>query len=567
MHTSSFVLPAQTRNYLPNTFKVTTWKSLEPYYKELLRRPLQNIAQLTQWLYDRNELFIVFEDELNYRFTQLCTDTAREENRAYYEYALTHIQPRLKAFETKLTHRLFDTPLCEALPEDFAPLLQRLRTQHTHNPAPTLPLRVELQALRQQYYTHLARLRVQIDNTQLRLPEAELLLSHRDRNLRAKAFAQIQKAIQPQHAALDTLCSALIQKRHTLATQSGFENYKTYSDAQLCHQYSPTQKKRFRNHLKALLLPPLKQQLHNFQQRLHLHTLYPWDLLVEAHPEATRLKTKQLLVQTQQCLQDIHPSFGQHFAQLQKHKLIDWDGRQYKISSLRIASFHESNLSHISLNAVGTLQDLHKIFRATGYSLQRMLTQNISWHQLKTPTFATAELAARTLPLWSMHHWQTHFFKEAQTAQHAQQWQLRRIMPSLLRDLALDSFQEWLYMHPQHTAAARAQKWMEVHEEFATGMIDWHANPLALTQRWLWHSTLFTQPFSHFERCIAQLGALTLWQNYIQNPQKTLQQFVGAMQLGSSQSNAAIYNQAGSPYFFEAPQIEQLLQHLSEMLE
>ena len=51
------------RNYLPVDFVVTTWESLEPYFKELANRPLANVEEFEKWLKDMSELeAVVIED-------------------------------------------------------------------------------------------------------------------------------------------------------------------------------------------------------------------------------------------------------------------------------------------------------------------------------------------------------------------------------------------------------------------------------------------------------------------------------------------------------------------------
>jgi oligoendopeptidase F len=44
------------RKFLPAEYKITDWQSLEPYFQELLERPINSSTDLQAWLQDISEL-------------------------------------------------------------------------------------------------------------------------------------------------------------------------------------------------------------------------------------------------------------------------------------------------------------------------------------------------------------------------------------------------------------------------------------------------------------------------------------------------------------------------------
>ena len=44
------------RQFLPKTFEITDWKSLEPYFKDLLDREIPSKQDLVKWMKDASEL-------------------------------------------------------------------------------------------------------------------------------------------------------------------------------------------------------------------------------------------------------------------------------------------------------------------------------------------------------------------------------------------------------------------------------------------------------------------------------------------------------------------------------
>jgi oligoendopeptidase F len=50
------------RQFLPANFIVTDWNTLEPYFKDLLERPIDNNEELEKWLLDMSELEAVVSE-------------------------------------------------------------------------------------------------------------------------------------------------------------------------------------------------------------------------------------------------------------------------------------------------------------------------------------------------------------------------------------------------------------------------------------------------------------------------------------------------------------------------
>ena len=63
------------RSYLPANFKVINWGTLEPYFKELLERPLNTREDLEQWLKDVSELEAIVGEDAAWRQIRMTCDT------------------------------------------------------------------------------------------------------------------------------------------------------------------------------------------------------------------------------------------------------------------------------------------------------------------------------------------------------------------------------------------------------------------------------------------------------------------------------------------------------------
>jgi oligoendopeptidase F len=77
---------------------------------------------------------------------------------------------------------------------------------------------------------------------------------------------------------------------------------------------------------------------------------------------------------------------------------------------------------------------------------------------------------------------------------------------------------------------------------------------------------LFEVPFYYIEYGMAQLGAIAVWRNYLNNKEKAIQQYKEALSLGYTKPIKEIYQTAGIEFNFEAKYIKELVSFLEEQL-
>ena len=63
------------RKYIPKDFVLTNWESVEPFFKELLERNIDEPSALEQWLQDQSELEAVVSEDACWRQIKMTCDT------------------------------------------------------------------------------------------------------------------------------------------------------------------------------------------------------------------------------------------------------------------------------------------------------------------------------------------------------------------------------------------------------------------------------------------------------------------------------------------------------------
>src|SRR5690606_2367911 len=131
----------------------------------------------------------------------------------------------------------------------------------------------------------------------------------------------------------------------------------------------------------------------------------------------------------------------------------------------------------------------------------------------------------------------------------------------------IDKFQHWIYTHPEHTVEERKAYWLELGREFGTGMVDWTGYEMAQAYAWQKQLHLFEVPFYYIEYGMAQLGALAVWRNYLNDKKTAVQQYKEALSLGYTKTIGEIYKTAGIEFNFSSSYIKELMLFVRSQLK
>jgi oligoendopeptidase F len=75
---------------------------------------------------------------------------------------------------------------------------------------------------------------------------------------------------------------------------------------------------------------------------------------------------------------------------------------------------------------------------------------------------------------------------------------------------------------------------------------------------------LFEVPFYYIEYGIAQLGAIGLWKQYKENPERALDNYVKALSLGGTRTLPELFEAAGLKFDLSPENIRELMAFVAE---
>ena len=215
------------RKYLPKDFTVTDWTGLEPYFKELLERPINKRQDLEQWMKDMSEVEAVVSEDACWRQIRMTCDTTEKAFEEAFNYFCLHIQPQMQPYADKLNRKLIASPFTQELDKDqYFTYLRNIRKSIDLFREENIPIQAELSVMQQQFGQITGAMMVEIRGQEYTLQQASKFLENHDRNLREEVYRKINERRLQDKETLHTLYSQLIQKRHQVALNAGFENYR-----------------------------------------------------------------------------------------------------------------------------------------------------------------------------------------------------------------------------------------------------------------------------------------------------------------------------------------------------
>ncbi len=564
------MIAAKERKYIPAQLEIN-WENLEPLFKELTERPINSVAELEQWLHDRSELEAALEEDFAWRYIRMTCDTTNEELLQNFQYFATEIEPKIAPYNNELNKKLIDSEYLDQLDKDkYFIYLRSIRKSLELFREENIPVQTQIQVEQQKYQSITGAMSVQINGKELTLEQAAALLKDTDRAKRQEAWKKITARRLQDKQLFNELFDLLMVLRHKVARNAGFENFRDYMFQALGRfDYTPQDCYNFHQAIETEVVPVLREQAQKRREALQLEALKPWDMDVDISGKPA-LKPFQngaeLVDKSIACFNRINPYLGERLELMKANGLFDVESRKGKAPGGYNYPLAETGAPFIFMNSANTFRDLTTMVHEGGHAVHTFLTADLELNDFKHCPSEVAELASMSMELISMDNWDVYFDNEEEL-KRAKRDQLIDVLKTLPWVAVVDQFQHWLYTNPDHTDAQRTEAWVQIYERFGAGFIDWSEHREAEANLWQKQLHIFEVPFYYIEYGMAQLGAIAVWKNYKENPEKGLQQYLDALKLGYTKTIKEIYDTAGIQFDFSAGYVKELAAFVKSELE
>ncbi|HRI79588.1 MAG TPA: M3 family metallopeptidase, partial [Cyclobacteriaceae bacterium] len=379
------------RIFLKESFLVTTWQELKPYFDDLLVRPITSAQNLKDWFRDRSELESAISEDLGWRYIRMTCYTDNKEYSERYQDFIQNIQPQIAPVSDQLNKKAAASEYLAVLSKEtgFDILIRNLKKDIEIFREENVPLYTEINTETQKYAQLSGAMTIQWKEQELTLQQASVMLLETDRTVREEVYQKISKRRLQDKQALDDLYSKLIRLRHKVATNAGFQNFRDYMFKSYGRfDYTPKDCFDFHDAISSEVVPVLEELAEVRKEKLNGDVLRPWDKAVDTEGRAP-LKAfdggKDLTEKSIECFNRLDPFLGQCLRIMQEMGHLDLESRKGKAPGGYNYPLAEIGVPFIFMNATSTMRDMTTIMHEGGHAVHNFLTKDLSLGDFKNP--------------------------------------------------------------------------------------------------------------------------------------------------------------------------------------
>jgi oligoendopeptidase F len=273
-----------------------------------------------------------------------------------------------------------------------------------------------------------------------------------------------------------------------------------------------------------------------------------------------------LLEKTIKCFAKVDDYFAYCIKTMDDMNRLDLESRKGKSPGGYNYPMAETNVPFIFMNAASSTRDVETMVHEGGHAVHSFLSKDLELSAFKNCPSEVAELASMSMELIS-YEGQDEFYPNKEDFNRAKEEHLEGIIKILPWIATIDKFQHWVYTNPKHTREERKAYWLQLSKEFGTGMVNWEGLEQFQAYTWQKQLHLYEVPFYYIEYGMAQLGALSVWRNYLNNKPAAVEAYKKALSLGYTKTIGEIYETAGIKFDFSEAYIKSLMEFVNTELK
>lgn len=494
-----------------------------------------------------------------------CNTEDINKKNAFLEFT-TNVRPKLSEFSDKLNRKIIEHPKLDNLPERYDLIIKSIRTDIEIFRKENIPLSVRQTELVTESQAINGSMTVEFDGKERTLPEMNIYLESKDRAERAAAWKKISDRRMDDHERLTEIFEELIEIRHKMAINAGFENYVQYMfKAMHRFDYGIEDCIEFHNSIESTCMPLVKEIISERKKAFGLDQLAPWDInektgsgpdILDRGPLKPFNDVKDMVDKMGKMFYEMSSDLGDKFQRLVEMDSLDLETRKGKAPGGYQYYLEKSKVPFIFMNSSGLQRDLETMIHEAGHAFHSLYCSDLELIEERNYPIEFAEVASMSMELLTHNGWK-HFYNE-DDADRARKSHLEGVLFLLPWICTIDSFQHWIYSNPNHSREERIEVWLSIRDRFGI-QLDWSENSDFREVSWQQQGHLYGAPFYYIEYGIAQLGSLQLWKTNRIDSNKALDDYRNSMKLGNTRSLPELFEAADLELRFDEGHVSSLI--------
>ncbi|MED5305921.1 MAG: M3 family oligoendopeptidase [Candidatus Thermoplasmatota archaeon] len=552
---------------LADDFNATSWNDLEPVTTNLLERTVENADDLESLFKDISDMAEHVSEAGARLYIGMTCDTENEDKQSAFMSFVENIRPKMSEVSNKIDLKIASLDFLESLPERYDLILRSMHNSIEIFREENIPLSVECTRLSTEYQKITGAMTVEFDGMERTMPQMRKFLESNDRDIRRLAWTKVRKRRMVDSERISEIMDDLVRIRHTIAINSGFENYVDYAFRSMERfDYTPNDCLAFHEAVAIHCMPLIHSINEERRNGFGYDELMPWDVneksgdspdIFGRPPLQPFEKVDDLVSTTSKIFHLLSPELGAMFDRLIEGNVLDLDSRKGKAPGGYQYNLEKTGLPFIFMNASGQQGDVETMIHEAGHAFHTMYCSHHELIQDRNYPIEFAEVASMSMELLTQPYWDE-FYDSKETSDRARKMHLEAIIGLLAWICRIDAFQHWMYSNPSHTREERSKAWLDLREKYGP-RTDWRGFEEDESLFWQTQGHLFGAPFYYIEYGIAQLGALQIWMTQLKDPEKALNDYANAMKLGNTRTLPHLFRSADIRLSFDKEHIGNLV--------
>ncbi|NQU67872.1 MAG: M3 family oligoendopeptidase [Candidatus Marinimicrobia bacterium] len=558
--------------FIPQDLTIERWEDIQPYFQTMIDLEIKTTDGLKTVIQKFSDTLAVFYEKYAWSYINMSCHTDKQNFVDAYENFSTKISPEVQKASNIIEKKISNSPLFDEIDaERYGQFRKNLLREIELFRRENVDLDAHLSTLSSKYEQITGGLTATIDGEDLPLPRAAVKLQNENREIRKQAWLAIWETRYNIRESLDEIYNEMIQVRHKIAMNAGYKNYRNFQHDNLHRfDYTPKDAENFHDAIEKYVVPLSREIGVRHRKKLGLPSddYRPWDTGGEPQGQ-TRLKPfssgNELRDTAISIFNQLHPEFSKNLKLMESNNLFDLDSRKGKAPGGYNYPLEVTGMPFIFMNAAGTQRDVVTMMHEGGHAMHTFFTNDEPLVFYRDTPAEMAETASMSMELMTSPHWDK-FYNEADHLR-ARKEHLEGIITFFPWCAIVDAFQHWIYLNPTHSVEERNDYFIALSRRFSPSLVNWEGYEHFRRNSWQRQGHIFSSPFYYIEYGIAQLGALQVYRNFIQNPKIGLDGYIRGLRLGSTKSLPKVWEAMGIKFDFSADSICSLMEFVQGELD
>jgi|TARA_B110000263_G_scaffold133203_1_gene115715 oligoendopeptidase F len=537
------------------------WNDYKPYFDNLLNQNIDktNINIWMKYWSDFSELIGEVGTEV---YVATTVDTTDKEAKNRFNTFLEDVSENASSKNQMLRKKLLDSG---CVPDNFKIPLRTIKSEVELFREDNLPLMTKDSKLSKEYDAIIGAQTVEWEDKEITITQLGPVLLETDRKRREKAWRLAAERRLNDREKINEVWKKILKVRMDIAKNADHDNYRSWRWEYLNRfDYTPEDCLNFHSAIEKVVMPFVKKLIKKRKDELGLEILKPWDLSVDTLNRAPLKPFEDANELEDKChniFNAVDSELGNHFKIMRDEKLLDLANRKGKAPGGYCTEYYHRRVPFIFMNAVGTHNDVQTMLHEGGHAFHVFESNQLPYSAQRDVGMEFAEVASMSMELLSAPYLTKKFggFYEEDEAKRARIEHLEKTIMFLPYMAIVDAFQHWAYTNPEEAMNPNNcdTKWTELWNRFQV-YDDLDSSEFKDVIATGWHNKLhlFHVPFYYVEYGMAQLGALQVWGNALENQKKAVRQYRHALSLGGNATLPELFEAAGAKFEFGENMLE-----------